>query len=217
MTLSSQPLPNVNAPNATEDPKIRSLLSELQGIVNGGLDSSNITDGTIANADLANSTAGVWKNLLRVEAQTAAADFAANQVFGFWGMGGQVLYPSGQAPFSVFQPNAASIAVPGMTTKFRVVGQIQAGVSSAVTWAFALTQVTSLTAGGSSNFGSAWAGSSVSIVNPSGGNVTQAFGAAFAPPADGGGYVLTVMPTTAVLRTATTSMNFTAMLQFSHV
>jgi hypothetical protein len=53
MTLSSQPLPTIGAANSTEDAKIRSLLSEIQGIINGGLDSSNITDATIAEADLA--------------------------------------------------------------------------------------------------------------------------------------------------------------------
>ena len=42
MTLSTQPLPSIGAANATEDPKVRSLLSELQGIVNGGIDSTNL-------------------------------------------------------------------------------------------------------------------------------------------------------------------------------
>jgi hypothetical protein len=57
MTLSSQPLPALGQPNSTEDSKIRSLLSELQGIVNGGIDSSNITDGSIAEVDLASALA----------------------------------------------------------------------------------------------------------------------------------------------------------------
>jgi hypothetical protein len=42
MTLSTQPLPSIGAPNSTEDAKIRSLLSEIQGIVNGGIDTSNL-------------------------------------------------------------------------------------------------------------------------------------------------------------------------------
>lgn len=48
MTLSSQPLPTLGQPNATEDPKVRSLLSEIQGIVNGNIDASNLASTVLA-------------------------------------------------------------------------------------------------------------------------------------------------------------------------
>lgn len=55
MGVPIQAVPVINNANATEDPKIRSCLVELQAILSGGVDSSNIQDGTIAKVDLASS------------------------------------------------------------------------------------------------------------------------------------------------------------------
>lgn len=53
MTQSTQPLPTLGLPNATEDSKVRSLLSEIQGIVNGGIDASNLAAAAITSAKFA--------------------------------------------------------------------------------------------------------------------------------------------------------------------
>lgn len=84
MTLSTQPLPALGSPNSTEDPKIRSLLSEIQGIVNGNIDSSNVTDGSLVEADLAPAltarlgvgTSGRGKSII------AASESRTNTTYG---------------------------------------------------------------------------------------------------------------------------------------
>lgn len=42
MPIPSQPLPTVGQPSSTEDPKVRSALSELQTILTAGVDSTNM-------------------------------------------------------------------------------------------------------------------------------------------------------------------------------
>jgi hypothetical protein len=51
MTQSTQPLPTIGGSNSTEDPKVRSLLAELQGILNGQVDGSNLTGGALQVAN----------------------------------------------------------------------------------------------------------------------------------------------------------------------
>jgi hypothetical protein len=47
MGVPSQALPTVGQPNSTEDSKVRSCLSELQTILNGNVDPSNISSATV--------------------------------------------------------------------------------------------------------------------------------------------------------------------------
>lgn len=49
MTIPTQPLPTVGQPNSTEDPKVRSALSELQTILTAGIDSTNLTGGALTS------------------------------------------------------------------------------------------------------------------------------------------------------------------------
>lgn len=85
MTLSSQPLPSIGAANSTEDPKIRSLLSELQGILNGNIDASNlavaagVTEAQLAAAlatRLGLGTAGRGKSII------ATSEVRTNTAYG---------------------------------------------------------------------------------------------------------------------------------------
>ncbi|UTI65603.1 hypothetical protein NBH00_05180 [Paraconexibacter antarcticus] len=78
MTLSTQPLPTLGASNSTEDPKVRSLLSELQNILNGGLDGTNLTGGNLnVSSGLGVTSAG----------QLTLASGASNDTMLFLGSG----------------------------------------------------------------------------------------------------------------------------------
>lgn len=49
-------IPVSGQPNSTEDPKVASDLTAIQGVINGGIDASNITDGSITGTDIAAGT-----------------------------------------------------------------------------------------------------------------------------------------------------------------
>lgn len=53
MAIPSQSLPTIGLPNSTEDPKIRAALSELQSILTGNVDRSNLLDGEVTFAKAA--------------------------------------------------------------------------------------------------------------------------------------------------------------------
>lgn len=52
MGVPSQSLPTVGQPNSTEDAKVRSALSELQTILTGNVDASNLAAGAVTFAKL---------------------------------------------------------------------------------------------------------------------------------------------------------------------
>lgn len=53
MTVPTQPLPTLGSANSTEDPKIRSVLSELQTILTAGVDATNLASAAVTSAKLA--------------------------------------------------------------------------------------------------------------------------------------------------------------------
>ncbi|MCW3048022.1 MAG: hypothetical protein JWO74_2306 [Solirubrobacterales bacterium] len=53
MALINPSLPIVGAPDSTEEAKIPTCLSQILALVNGGLDSTNIADGSIQAVDIA--------------------------------------------------------------------------------------------------------------------------------------------------------------------
>lgn len=115
MTLSSQPLPTIGQPNSTEDSKVRSVLSELQGIVNGNLDTSNIAASAgITDAQLASPNNATIQSLGRWAGQAAAGST--------YTVGGQdwLIAQSGQILATVTYPESpilwsSAYAVPGKT------------------------------------------------------------------------------------------------------
>lgn len=52
MPVPTQALPTVGGANATEEPKLRAALQELQTLLGGGLDSTNISPGLLAGSDV---------------------------------------------------------------------------------------------------------------------------------------------------------------------
>lgn len=73
MTQSTQPLPTLGSPNSTEDSKVRSLLSEIQGIVNGNIDASNLAAAAITSAKFA-PTIGLTTTLINSSFTNAYVD-----------------------------------------------------------------------------------------------------------------------------------------------
>jgi microcystin-dependent protein len=67
-------LPNLGEVNATADPKVRSALQALAAAINGGLDSSNVTDASLQLTDLATL---VQQMLVPTGAMTAYAGATA--------------------------------------------------------------------------------------------------------------------------------------------
>lgn len=59
MTLPSYQIPILNNPSSSEDPKTHDALQQIFTILSGGIDSSNVTDGSLAGTDLAPSEA--WR------------------------------------------------------------------------------------------------------------------------------------------------------------
>lgn len=57
MALINPSLPIVNQPDSSEEPKIPTALSQILAQLNGGLDSTNIADGSIQPADIASTLA----------------------------------------------------------------------------------------------------------------------------------------------------------------
>ena len=64
MTLPSQPLPTVGQPNSSEDPKVRSCISEIQTILSGNIGEENLSAtllgqiGTEKGASIINTSQG---------------------------------------------------------------------------------------------------------------------------------------------------------------
>lgn len=56
MSLLNLQIPVSGQPNSTEDPKIASDLSAIQGVINGGIDASNITAASLVGSLIAAST-----------------------------------------------------------------------------------------------------------------------------------------------------------------
>jgi hypothetical protein len=72
MGLSTQPLPTLGGDNGVEDPKIRGLLNELQGIVNSNIDLINLS--TAATSALDARTTARGKSIIpAVENRASAA------------------------------------------------------------------------------------------------------------------------------------------------
>lgn len=69
MTIPTQPLPTVGQPNSTEDPKVRSALSELQTILTAGVDTTNLAAAAgITGAQVADATLTAAKLASAVQA-----------------------------------------------------------------------------------------------------------------------------------------------------
>lgn len=61
MSLPTQPLPTIGAANSTEDPKVRNALQELQTILGGNVDASNLAAGAVTASKLGVGAAGAQK------------------------------------------------------------------------------------------------------------------------------------------------------------
>lgn len=59
MPESVAPLPILNQPNITEDPKILALLTEIQSILNGNVDASNLASSAVGPAAITDALASV--------------------------------------------------------------------------------------------------------------------------------------------------------------
>lgn len=215
MTLSSQPLPNLGSPNSTEDSKVRSLLSELQGIVNGGIDTANITNSSVGNGDLASPTAGVWRNVLQVTAATNLDSSTGINDYMFC----PATFPpaaSANTPL-IFTFNAASYAVAGMTTQFRLVGRVMTnGVASTANLTFGCYPITGVAGSGSLSLvlGTLVSGSTVQFSTPAAGSVLFSSSSSFSLT-DGGGYAVVLSLTSLIAANAIVAP--AAFLQMRHV
>lgn len=57
MAAPTYTIPTVGAPHSTEDPKVRTALSDLKTLLNGNLDSENLADGAITADKIADALA----------------------------------------------------------------------------------------------------------------------------------------------------------------
>lgn len=63
MPVPSKPVPQLNEPNATADPKTRDLLTEIVGILTDGVDRNNLKDGEVTKAKLATDALNAFLKL----------------------------------------------------------------------------------------------------------------------------------------------------------
>lgn len=78
MAIPTQPLPTIGQPNTSEDPKVRSALSELQTVLTGGTDVTNLSTGTLQLLGLTNgSQIGRGKSIIATSESRGIFAFGA--------------------------------------------------------------------------------------------------------------------------------------------
>lgn len=183
MTLSSQPLPTIGAPNSTEDSKVRGLLAEIQGIINGALDSSNIASASIVNGDLASPVGSAWRNVLRVDSAGGILPATAAGTYGLSSLSAPFTSGSNCTPIP-FVYDSAGMAVAGLATQFRLAVLASTnGTASGISFAFDLRSITNLAGGTaqvSATFGAAAVtGTAVTLVTPAAFSVVAGYSSPF--------------------------------------
>lgn len=78
MAIPVQPLPTIGSPNSSEDPKIRSALSELQTVLTGGTDVTNLSTATLQFLGLTNGAqVGRGKSIIAADGTRSNVAFGA--------------------------------------------------------------------------------------------------------------------------------------------
>ncbi len=86
MANITPPLPIIGNPNSTEDPKTLAALTAILAVINGGIDSTNITDASVAIGDIAGNvlvTPSGRNRSLRVFTNTQAVTNGGWQTVAF--------------------------------------------------------------------------------------------------------------------------------------
>lgn len=195
MAFIAPTIPTIGDPNSSEDGDIVSALNTIVSAINGNLDSSNITAGSIENADLASPNAGVWRNVLRVDPPSGFASGTATAAYGMSNVSAP-FQSGGSGTPTAYVHSASSLAVNGMTTQFRVAGQVAVNATApGVSFVFDVRGITAV-AGGAGAITTTFSGtpvtdSTATVTTPAASSIVIAYSSPFVL-VDAAQYLMTV-------------------------